>query len=232
MTPPAGPTKRRTVVACLDCGVHWSPLAEPARCVEGDHRHQHFEVHLHRSVIVLPDGTSVMAVLRPRRPLHPGSGARLWVLSRSPVAATVGPRPPSVAGLRRTSEHRRGRQRPSGGCSSGPGQTRSSRSAASVVTAGPAPRLSACLAIITGLPAPEAVAWVRSNYCPSVVESAAAGGPHRSDFGLKIRYDTQVARDPQPALRDNLDLLFWDCRDFGLGVVRKMRTTGAMDGMG
>ena len=171
MTPPAGPTKRRTVVACLDCGVHWSPLAEPARCVEGDHRHQHFEVHLHRCVIVLPDGTSVMAcsfdpVDPYTRDRAPDYGFYLDPRWQPPwahdhlrwpdfgVPANTDALTEALGGLL---ERARADEVVEIGCLGGHGRTGTAL---------------ACLAIMTGLPAPEAVAWVRSNYCPSAVESA------------------------------------------------------------
>jgi hypothetical protein len=52
----------RSVVACTECHVHWNLDLEVAKCTDPDHTHQRFEVHRHRSVVVLPDGTEVTAV--------------------------------------------------------------------------------------------------------------------------------------------------------------------------
>jgi hypothetical protein len=52
----------RSVVACAECQVHWNLELEAAKCTDPDHTHQEFVVHLHRSVVVLPDGTEVTAV--------------------------------------------------------------------------------------------------------------------------------------------------------------------------
>jgi hypothetical protein len=52
----------RSVVACTECLTHWNPDLEAAKCTDPGHSHQRFEVHQHRSVVVLPDGTEVTAV--------------------------------------------------------------------------------------------------------------------------------------------------------------------------
>jgi hypothetical protein len=44
----------RSVVACTECHVHWNLDLEVAKCTDPDHTHQRFEVHRHRSVVVLP----------------------------------------------------------------------------------------------------------------------------------------------------------------------------------
>ena len=195
MTPPAGPTKRRTVVACLDCGVHWSPLAEPARCVEGDHRHQHFEVHLHRSVIVLPDGTSVMAcsfdpVDPYTRDRAPDYGLYLDPRWQPPwahdhlrwpdfgVPANTGALTEALGALL---ERARADEVVEIGCLGGHGRT-----GTALGMSGDHDRAPGCRGRGMG---PLQLLPQRGGEC-------GAGGPHSSDFGLKIRYDTQVARDP------------------------------------
>jgi hypothetical protein len=49
------------VAACPECQVHWF-LGEPAKCAHPAHQDQLFEVHRHRSAVVLPDRTEVTAV--------------------------------------------------------------------------------------------------------------------------------------------------------------------------
>src|SRR4051794_21577588 len=53
---------RVAVVRCRDCGVHWYGDSEPATCTSETHRHDRFEIHRHRTVVVLPDTTEVVAV--------------------------------------------------------------------------------------------------------------------------------------------------------------------------
>jgi len=55
-------TETRVIVACIQRQVHWYLGAEPARCTDPDHQHRQVEVHRHRSVVSLPDGTTVTAV--------------------------------------------------------------------------------------------------------------------------------------------------------------------------
>src|SRR5580704_11710751 len=51
-----------SVVMCAQCEVHWYVDAEPARCTASEHDHQRFDLHVHRTVVVLPGGTEVIAV--------------------------------------------------------------------------------------------------------------------------------------------------------------------------
>ena len=55
-------TEARLAVACVECRVHWYLDHESAKCTDTAHEHRRFEVHRHRSVVVLPDGTEVTAV--------------------------------------------------------------------------------------------------------------------------------------------------------------------------
>lgn len=49
------------VVVCADCQVHWRADIEPPKCSRYDHIHRRVQLHRHRDVVVLPDGTSVTA---------------------------------------------------------------------------------------------------------------------------------------------------------------------------
>jgi hypothetical protein len=52
----------RNVVVCAQCEIQWYVDDEAAKCTAPDHDHQQFDLHLHRSVVVLPDRTEVIAV--------------------------------------------------------------------------------------------------------------------------------------------------------------------------
>ncbi len=164
-------TETRLVVACTECRVHWYVDDEPVKCVDPDHNHQRFEVHRHRSVIVLPDGTEVMAVSFDGRDPYardqpPDYGLYLderwdppwthdhldWPDFGVPENATQ-----VVAGLRAMLDRARGGERVEIGCLGGHGRTGTAL---------------ACLCVLIGHPPSEAVAWVRANYCVSAVETA------------------------------------------------------------
>lgn len=52
----------RVVVVCRECKVYWDRDGQAAKCDDAGHAHQTFEVHRHRTAVVLPDGTTVTAV--------------------------------------------------------------------------------------------------------------------------------------------------------------------------
>ncbi len=54
--------KTRIVIICGQCGAFWDPACEPAACRDSNHEHHRFYSHLHRSRIVLPDSTELIAV--------------------------------------------------------------------------------------------------------------------------------------------------------------------------
>jgi len=54
-------TATRTVIVCAETGAFWQE-GEASACTDDDHEHQRFEVHHHRSLVTMPDGTAVMAV--------------------------------------------------------------------------------------------------------------------------------------------------------------------------
>jgi Protein-tyrosine phosphatase len=160
----------RSVVACTECQMHWNLDLEVAKCTDPDHTHQRFEVHLHRSVVVLPDGTEVTAVsfdvtepyAREQPPDYglyldhkwqpPWSHDHLdWPDFGVPDDATH-----VVTALTSVLERARAGERVEVGCMGGHGRTGTAL---------------ACLAILTGHPHGEAVAWVRANYCSNAVET-------------------------------------------------------------
>jgi len=160
----------QVVVLCGDCGLHWFDGAA-AECVEPGHRegHQRFSLHRHLDVVVLPDGTAVTAASFAAAPyardVQPDFGLYLdaqwappWAHERldwpdfgvpADAAAVVG-------ALRSLLDRARRGETVELGCVGGHGRTGTAL---------------ACLAVLAGCPAGDAVAWVRSNYCDKAVET-------------------------------------------------------------
>jgi len=160
----------RRVVVCTECGLHWDEGTEPAKCRNDDHKHRVFETHRHLSPVVLPDGTQLTAasfypVAPYSRARDPDYGLYLDFRWQPPwdhgyidwpdfgVPANT----EAVAGaLKTVLERARSGQDIEIGCLGGHGRTGTAL---------------ACLAVLTGHPAFDAVAWVRSSYCPKAVET-------------------------------------------------------------
>ena len=169
-----GVTDIRSVVVCAQCEVHWYVDDEPPKCAEPDHDHQRFDLHLHRSVVVLPDGTEVTAVSFDVRDPYardhaPDFGLYLdaqWDPPWShdhldwPDFGVPSDAAPVVVALRSLLERARAGQRVELGCLGGHGRTGTAL---------------ACLAILCGLPSSDAVTWVRGNYSANAVESGQQG---------------------------------------------------------
>jgi hypothetical protein len=166
-----GVVDTRTVVVCAQCEVHWHADDVAAKCNDPDHDHQHFALHLHRSVVVLPDKTEVIAVsLDARDPYAreqaPDFGLYLdsqwdppWPHNHLewPDFGVPADPAPVVSALRSLLERARGGEQVEVGCLGGHGRTGTAL---------------ACAAVLCGLPSADAVAWVRGNYCEKAVESA------------------------------------------------------------
>ena len=164
-------TSTATVVACTDCGLFWYLGLEIPACTDRGHKRVEFNVHIHLSVVTLPDGTGVTAasfdLRKPyARDLPPDYGLYFdpkwqppWPhdLLEWPDRAM----PSNIGGLLRTLkallDRARTGERVELGCLGGHGRTGTAL---------------ACLAVLVGYPPPDAVAWVRANYCPSAVETA------------------------------------------------------------
>ncbi|MHB8246466.1 MAG: protein-tyrosine phosphatase family protein [Acidimicrobiales bacterium] len=164
-------TETLLVVACAKCQVHWYIEHEPAKCTEPDHEHQRFDVHRHRTEVVLPDATEVTAVsfdptgpyTRDRPPDYGLYLDQVWQppwthdLLDWPDFGVPGDAVHVVATLRSFVDRARAGERVEIGCLGGHGRTGTAL---------------ACLAILAGHPPPDAVAWVRANYCVEAVETA------------------------------------------------------------
>ena len=160
----------RSVVVCAQCEVHWSVGDEPPKCTAPDHDHQRLDLHLHRSVVVLPDGTEVTAVSFDARDPYarhqvPDFGLYLdphwnppWPHDHLdwPDFGVPSDSAPVVGSLRSLRERARSGERVELGCLGGHGRTGTAL---------------ACLAILCGHAPSDAVTWVRENYCSSAVES-------------------------------------------------------------
>jgi hypothetical protein len=160
----------RTVVVCTECQAHWYQDCEPAKYNDPDHDHQLFEMHQHHSVVVLPNGYRITAVSfdagdpygRVRLPDYglyldrrwkpPWMHGHLdWPDFGVPTDVVQ-----MTAALRSLLERADGGQVVEIGCVGGHGRTGTAL---------------ACLAILSGRPADEAVAWVRDHYCSEAVET-------------------------------------------------------------
>jgi hypothetical protein len=166
-----GVVDTRTVVVCAQCEVHWYVDDEAAKCADPDHDHQQIVLHQHRSVVVLPDRTEVVAVsFDARNPYarehSPDFGLYLdsqwdppWPHDHLewPDFGVPGDPAPVGSALRSLLERARCGERVEVGCLGGHGRTGTAL---------------ACAAVLCGLPSGDAVAWVRENYCAKAVESA------------------------------------------------------------
>jgi len=163
-------TEKRVVVACAECGVFWFASGEAARCTHTGHDHRTFQVHRHREVVVLPDGTPVAAAsfdpadpyTRDRTPdfglYLDGRWAPPWLHREIDWPDFGVPTDPSVfaAALQSVLERARRGERVEIGCLGGHGRTGTAL---------------ACLAVLAGAAPDDAVAWVRSAYCADAVET-------------------------------------------------------------
>ncbi|HEY8543587.1 MAG TPA: protein-tyrosine phosphatase family protein [Acidimicrobiales bacterium] len=162
--------RTKVVVLCGTCGTFWDEGAGEPGCADAAHEHQRFDVHVHRDVVTLPDGTAVTAVsfdeadpyARDRAPDHglyldarwqpPWPHAHVdW-----PDFGVPGDTAAFVASLRDVLDRARRGERVEVGCLGGHGRTGTALAA---------------LAVLAGHPADDAVAWARTHYCAQAVET-------------------------------------------------------------
>jgi hypothetical protein len=163
-------TETRVVLVCSDRGVHWFEHAADPGCVDATHEHHRIEVHRHLDPVGFPDGTAVTAAsfdpLDPyERVEHPDFGLYLddrWLPPWPHDHVDwpdfgVTPDPAALMSALRSLRDRAHRgDRIELGCLGGHGRTGTAL---------------ACLGVLSGVPAPDAVAWVRSAYCAEAVET-------------------------------------------------------------
>lgn len=155
---------------CTHCGVLWDVDRDDAACVDADHDHQRFELHRHRTVVTLRDGTEIVAVSFDdtdpyARDRPPDFGLYLDPRWQPPWPHHIldwpdfgVPEDPAevVTALRALRARARRGARVELGCHGGHGRTGTAL---------------ACLAVLSGEPPEEAVAWVRAHYCDQAVET-------------------------------------------------------------
>jgi hypothetical protein len=163
-------TEVRVVWGCPTCRTSWAD-GRPAACTEPGHEHHRFEIHAHRTVVALPDGTEVTAVsfdaddpyARERRPdfglYLDHRWAPPWPHTRVdwPDFGVPADPAPVVAALGSLLERARAGETVEVGCLGGHGRTGTAL---------------AVLAVLTGHPPADAVGWVRARYCDQAVETA------------------------------------------------------------
>jgi hypothetical protein len=159
----------RSLVACAACTAFWYE-GEEAICSDPGHTHSRHEMHVHRTLLVLPDGTEVTAVsfdardpyARERRPDYglylderwqpPWDHGRIaW-----PDFGLPTDRAAVLDALRALLDRARAGDHVELGCLGGHGRTGTALG---------------CLAVLSGHPPSDAVAWVRAAYCASAVET-------------------------------------------------------------
>lgn len=157
------------IEVCLETGGFWTVGAAPA-CTDPAHEHLRHQRHRHRTPVVLPDGTEVVAVSFEdpdpyRRERIPDFGVYLDERWNPPwphesiewpdfgVPADVGP---VAASLQDALDRARSGQQVEIGCLGAHGRTGTAL---------------ACLAVLTGHPGDDAVAWVRRTYCDQAIET-------------------------------------------------------------
>lgn len=160
----------RRVAACAECGVYWDAGSELAGCRNDDHGHRVFEAHRHLDPVVLPDGTQVTAAsFDPAAPYaragDPDYGLYLdrrwqppWEHGHADWPDFGVPAEAEAVTMALTDvwERARAGQQVEVGCLGGHGRTGTAL---------------ACLAVLAGRPAGDAVAWVRASYCAKAVET-------------------------------------------------------------
>jgi len=160
----------RHIVACTECRLYWDEDSEQAKCRRGDHEHRVFEVHRHLTSVVLPDDTQLTAasfdpVAPYSRPSQPDYGLYFdsrwqppWEHDHVDWPDFGVPADPGalIEALRTVLDRAHSGQAIELGCIGGHGRTGTAL---------------ACLAVMTGHPAIDAVAWVRSSYCANAVEA-------------------------------------------------------------
>jgi hypothetical protein len=159
----------RTVVVCPDQGAFWND-GDPPGCTDAGHEHQRVEVHRHRTEVALPGGVVVTAVSFDdadpyTRAAAPDFGLYLdhrwappWPHQRLawPDFGVPNDPAPVVAALRGLLARAEAGERVELGCLGAHGRTGTALAA---------------LAVLQGVPADEAVAWVRDHYCARAVET-------------------------------------------------------------
>lgn len=165
----------RVIMVCAERGLRWDPSLGSEGCAEPGHDHQRWEVHVHRDLVKLPDGTPITAVsfdpIDPyEREQNPDYGLYLdarwqpdWEHDHLdwPDFGVPSDSVAVVAALQQALDRARRGECVELGCLGGHGRTGTAL---------------ALLATLSGHPADDAVAWVRTHYCAQAVETAEQEG--------------------------------------------------------
>lgn len=158
------------VLVCRECRTSWPVDADERGCADPSHTHFEHELHRHLTPVLFPDGSAVVAVSFAAddpytRDQRPDFGLYLDHRWSPPwphdhVEWPDFGVPASAADLRTKLEQlldraRRG-EHVEMGCLGAHGRTGTAL---------------ACLATLVGVPAADAVAWVRHSYCDRAVET-------------------------------------------------------------
>lgn len=162
----------RAIIVCRRCRTFWDADARAA-CNETEHAGAHVprEMHVHRDDVALPDGTIVVAATFDERDPYdrlvaPDFGLYLderwkppWPHAHLDWPDFGLPQDTAslLDGLKQVLARAREGQHIEMGCWGAHGRTGTA---------------IASLAVLTGIPREEAVAWVRANYCDKAVETA------------------------------------------------------------
>jgi hypothetical protein len=162
--------ERRIVLVCTERDAVWVDGSDEPGCADATHEHLRFEIHVHRTPVELPDGTTVAAASFDDRDPYvrdvpPEFGLYLDARWRPPWPHDVLDWPdfgvpeepaPLLDALRELLRRARDGERVELGCLGGHGRT-------GTALAG--------LAVLTGIDPDHAVDWVRSASCDQAVET-------------------------------------------------------------
>ena len=158
------------VMVCGERRLSWPVDAVEPSCTDATHCHFEYEVHRHRTPVLLPDGSRIVAVSFDssdpyRREARPDFGLYLDPRWSAPWPHDHVEWPdfgvPASSDDLRTKLVQLLERSQTGelvelGCLGAHGRTGTAL---------------ACLAVLAGVPASDAVAWVRSSYCDKAVET-------------------------------------------------------------
>jgi hypothetical protein len=171
---------QQRITACGECGVFWGEAEEPA-CVDPAHPQTLHALHVHEDEVTFADGTTIVAVSFEEpyeRVVRPEFGLYLdprwdppWPHDHVawPDFGLPSERDRFRNQLEDLLERARRGERVELGCLGGHGRTGTAL---------------ACLAVLTGHHAADAVAWVRTTYCEDAVET-----PDQEAFVLLERWE-------------------------------------------
>lgn len=159
-----------SVVYCRECAILWGAQADEPDCVNPSHTHHASEMHRHRDVVTLPDGTTVAAVSFDPNDPYTRDEPPDFGLYLDPAWSPPWPHdhvdwpdfgvPTDTARFRsdltQLLERSRNGERVEVGCLGAHGRTGTAL---------------ACLAILTGVPSSDALEWVRATHCEKSVET-------------------------------------------------------------